>query len=501
VAPVSAQAADRRHEPNSLERPHELSRAPAHELKGKKKKDRDHDRIPDRWERRHGLSPKHKSGKKDQDQDALRNRGEYRYRTHPRNADTDADGIWDGDEVDIGEPPRTPTSAAVSYLSPQGQDSGNGSKESPLRSLEQSLTSADGGELLLLEPGSYTGDEGDGLKDRIARPNEMQVVGLGRTAGQAQISGLELLGTKNVTFRRLRFDRVVVTDDVQHRGPEFASAHVKFLGNEFADYEGTCLTIRSGSHDIVVAFNLFQRCKTGIGGPNTPESTPQTDTRGITIRNNRIRNNTGDGIQFGHWHDVLIQYNDIGPIGPSDTHNDALQFTGASSNVVIRENHLHDSANQLLFVQPAFGPISDVEVVNNLIDGAGSIAIQVQGVSNLRFINNTVWNSDVSGLLVRPYEGINPSGIVVANNLLYDFMGSDLTKVASHNIVRSDRALPPTNLNLPLGNPGFLDVANHDFHLRPGSLAKGTGSAQYAPRTDLDGNPRSSTRPSIGAYE
>jgi hypothetical protein len=61
-------------------------------------KDRNHDRIPDRWEKRHHLSLAHKQGKRDQDHDGLNNRGEFRAHMDPRNADSDDDGIEDGDE-------------------------------------------------------------------------------------------------------------------------------------------------------------------------------------------------------------------------------------------------------------------------------------------------------------------------------------------------------------------------------------------------------------------
>ena len=61
-------------------------------------KDRNHDRIPDRWERQNDLSLKVNQAKKDQDHDALGNRGEYRAGTDPHNADSDGDGVADGDE-------------------------------------------------------------------------------------------------------------------------------------------------------------------------------------------------------------------------------------------------------------------------------------------------------------------------------------------------------------------------------------------------------------------
>jgi hypothetical protein len=60
--------------------------------------DRNGDRIPDRWERAHHLSLKVNQAKRDQDRDGLRNRAEFKAGDNPRDADTDNDGINDGQE-------------------------------------------------------------------------------------------------------------------------------------------------------------------------------------------------------------------------------------------------------------------------------------------------------------------------------------------------------------------------------------------------------------------
>jgi autotransporter family porin len=58
--------------------------------------DRNHDRIPDRWEQRHGLSLRVNQARRDTDRDRLTNLREYRLHTDPRRRDTDRDGILDG---------------------------------------------------------------------------------------------------------------------------------------------------------------------------------------------------------------------------------------------------------------------------------------------------------------------------------------------------------------------------------------------------------------------
>ena len=60
--------------------------------------DRNHDRIPDRWEKRNHLSLKVKQTHRDQDRDGLNNLGEFRSHSDPRDADSDEDGIKDGKE-------------------------------------------------------------------------------------------------------------------------------------------------------------------------------------------------------------------------------------------------------------------------------------------------------------------------------------------------------------------------------------------------------------------
>lgn len=61
-------------------------------------KDRNHDRIPDPWEKRHKLSLKTNQGRLDQDHDQLRNRAEFLAGDDPRDHDSDDDGVMDGEE-------------------------------------------------------------------------------------------------------------------------------------------------------------------------------------------------------------------------------------------------------------------------------------------------------------------------------------------------------------------------------------------------------------------
>src|SRR4051812_41296465 len=61
-------------------------------------KDRNHDNLPDGWEKAHKLSLDVKQGHRDQDRDGLKNRGEFKADDNPRDRDTDDDAVKDGNE-------------------------------------------------------------------------------------------------------------------------------------------------------------------------------------------------------------------------------------------------------------------------------------------------------------------------------------------------------------------------------------------------------------------
>lgn len=60
--------------------------------------DRNHDRIPDSWERKFHLSLRVNQARRDQDHDGLDNMQEFKARLNPRSADSNGDGVPDGQQ-------------------------------------------------------------------------------------------------------------------------------------------------------------------------------------------------------------------------------------------------------------------------------------------------------------------------------------------------------------------------------------------------------------------
>src|SRR4051794_16371257 len=71
-----------------------------------KSRDRDHDRMPDKWEKKHHLNVHANDARKDADRDHLSNLSEFRHHTDPQKADTDNDGVSDDNELRDDTNPR-----------------------------------------------------------------------------------------------------------------------------------------------------------------------------------------------------------------------------------------------------------------------------------------------------------------------------------------------------------------------------------------------------------
>jgi Bacterial TSP3 repeat len=109
--------------------------------------DRNHDGIPDRWEKRHHLSLKVNEAQRNQDHEGLNDLEEFENGTNPREADTDGDGMTDAQEVEAGDDPLSP-------------DDGNGASEDEEDEAQVEATAEDG-----QEEGA---DDGEGTEEEAS---------------------------------------------------------------------------------------------------------------------------------------------------------------------------------------------------------------------------------------------------------------------------------------------------------------------------------------------
>ena len=179
--------------------------------------------------------------------------------------------------------------------------------------------------------------------------------------------------------------------------------------------------------------------------------------------------------------------------------------TGEVRNVVLRGNvfvnHV-DPAHPLRTSMQGIGCFDGQfvgwVVENNVVITDHWHGISFYGMVDSRIVNNTVIDLDAGQpgppwILVTDTKGGVPSeNVVVRNNLATDFTigGIDITQ--DHNL----------ELTGPANPAAILVAPPYDLHLRPGTAAVDTGSADLAPPLDVEGIPRPHAGGfDLGAYE
>lgn len=274
--------------------------------------------------------------------------------------------------------------------------------------------------------------------------------------------------------------------------------------NENINLNGKLLTLQSvaGAEQTIIVGN--GETTVTIGGAARIE--------GFTI--------SGGGASFGAGMKVsgvgtvitrnIFQFNNQGSGG----YGAAIGGNSASPTITgnIFKNNTADS--QFLSGVVSFVNSSSPTITNNLFyqNGARAINFTVPYDAHPLVANNTIVGN-ASGIYIDGRIGFSPdvfaNNIVVGNGIGIEspFSGSLVPAILSHNLIANNDAdfqgIPSVigmdgNIS---GSPLFLDAANFDFHLRVGSDALFAATPLYAPIFDFDGAVRSTSAPSIGAFE
>ena len=385
------------------------------------------------------------------------------------------------------------------YVALNGDDKAAGTEAKPLRSITAALTKLAGrGGIIQLAAGTYPEYV---IDDTLRSPVEIrgpEVTGL-RKSRRVSFEGASLAGAANLTFRDVRFTAPVVVTRApldRTRG----ARDITFVSTEFTSPGNRCLMIRDGARNITLRRSWVHDCASGIGGYGTDG----VRSSGIHIHDSVLERFTVDGIQFSSWNHVNIVGNRIREArDPGNTaHNDIIQVAGGSDHVRIVGNRITGSRAQLLLIQGDLGSITDVDVINNVFADAGGFGIQAGDDStDIRFINNTMYKSTGSALLLRQRTAKAVPKITVVNNILYGFKTLDTIDLTQRgNLIVGDKLSRVTKHDRRVRKLGFVDAAKQNFRLRRSSPAFETGLRKFAPARDILGRPRG-RRPSIGAYQ
>jgi hypothetical protein len=417
----------------------------------------------------------------------------------PAAADAPAATVPAAGSPGAGATPSAPppgTAPRIIYVAATGNDTAAGTSTAPLRTVTAALAKTVGGERIQVAAGSYPK-----ITDSKARTKTVTIVGAGQTS--TAIAGLEAFGAQHLDVSGFTINGLVRVAGHPSLRTAQPATDVDIHDNAITSGPNeTCVMVRDAAQDIRIGRNWIHDCYSGIVGPGRV-----TSSRKIAIIGNTIERNTADAIQFGNWDDVTITGNVMrGSHDPAGViHNDGIQFTGSSTHVVITGNRISDSSAQLIFIQDAVGPISDVLVQNNFLYDAGAVAMQSWGATGVRIDHNTIWKTNYGGLWLRagyqrPGESITvPTDTVVTNNVVTTLktMEGAAARAPQGNVTTCWTGQPQTTsvaegwTCLPV--VGFANEAVGDLQLEANSPARTLGTAVDVPATDIDGRVRAAT--------
>jgi hypothetical protein len=217
----------------------------------------------------------------------------------------------------------------------------------------------------------------------------------------------------------------------------------------------------------------------------------------VRILRNRITNSHDicqskcihtDGIQGWNWHNK-----------PGQVDTDVI----IDSNVIIAQTkpNLILASDDLHGITIFDGFWDGMQISNNLVITSTWHGISAYGVNNLTIINNTVAGTNAkrrTWIAYNPRKGAPPGtayhGVIIRNNVALDLPGGGQGVEVDHNFRVS-------------GTGDFADDFVkfdpehfvYDLHPTKRSDARGEGSGDGAPATDIEGKPRGS-KVDIGAY-
>ncbi len=233
------------------------------------------------------------------------------------------------------------------------------------------------------------------------------------------------------------------------------------------------------------------------------------ESKNCDVRGCRLVKNTSTGLDYYGCEGGTVADNVV--TDHRGMHANGLTFYLGCKDIVIERNRV-SRGNVALTFQSA----ENLLIRNNIFDGNGKTTVvgiwPGQPIRNIRILNNCMVrsNHDVSwqaGLFTNSKKF---DGLTVVNNIIDGLCGTPPfpeDAVFSHNLYtrlgpdREDKDFAEGELYEPDAAKVFVDPANGDFRLRPGSPAIDAGAPVERER-DVEGTPvPQGGAPDIGPYE
>lgn len=251
---------------------------------------------------------------------------------------------------------------------------------------------------------------------------------------------------------------------------------------------------------------------------------------GFEVSDCRVFNNRKDGIvsKYGSTNGKIFS-NDL-------YRNQGCNiYLDATSNIAVFNNISHDVAGQTkagigIAVESTYNltrsPTHDLQIYNNVLYGNGSAiwfwfespSLTWSRFSNIRIEHNTIEGNTLNGwggifIMNGTMSNFGP-GNTIRNNIFWNntaqlgakSIRDDTGVVGSFTISNNffQQLAPSTTFGVQsIVSPQspFVDVAAHDYRLVGTALARNAGASLSGITEDIDGKPRPSSRPDLGAFQ
>lgn len=389
---------------------------------------------------------------------------------------------------------------ATLYVSPLGSDANDGSTAAPWLTLQKAANSVNAGDTVIVRAGNYTGFHltRDGTAaGRITFQAESGVAIVQRNATTPD--GINLEGADYVTIEGF------TVNGMPRAGIRSVTNHHVTIRNNRMD-QNTMWGILTGfSDDLLIEGNVTSRSQVehGIYVSNSGDRPVIRNNTSWGNRANGIHMNGdaslgGDGIISG----ALVENNIIyenGVGGGSGINGDGVQNSRFQNNLIYNN---HASGISLYRIDGGGGSSGNVVANNTIVQAADARwALNItDGSTNNRVINNILYNNhSFRGSITISADslaGFVSDYNVVMNRFTTDDGSSVLTLVQWQALGYDAHSVIATPTQL------FANVAASDFHLSASSPALDAGTSTQAPAFDLEGTFRpSGAGHDIGAYE
>ena len=378
---------------------------------------------------------------------------------------------------------------ATLYVSPLGNDAGDGSASSPWKTLQKAADSVSAGDNVLVSAGDYTGfhltRDGTATSPIVFRADSGTVID---APNSVTPDGINLEGADYVTIEGF------TVNGMPRAGIRSVINHHVTIRNNHTDSNGVWGIFTGFSSDLLIEGNVTSRSgqEHGIYVSNSAD---RPTIRGNTswgnyangIHMNGDVSMGGDGIISG----ALVENNviyDNGRGGGSGINADGVQNSIFQNNLLYNN---HASGISLYRIDAAAGSSGNLVANNTIVQASdGRWALNINsGSTNNTVVNNILYTNH----FFRGSITISPDslpGFTSDYNVVMDrFTTDDGNSVKTLNQWQAETG---QDLHSIIATPSelFDDVAANDYHLSASSPALDRGTSLRAPARDFEGTAR-----------